>query len=534
MDDDTKGGVIVKTQYPGPLWPNVSHRAEMIGSPEQWTAVFALLHRDRARSDPAMRRELLVALRSAGDGVWHTLWEYGFPSAVFRAAQEDHFCGCTWEDMVTPDRERRRHTTGYLRWLLLVLHACLHRIMTEYEGRDPYPREREAAVDILEHKHTGLWTALWRVRVPFLDQSTADEIDEAFPQPHSLYSCVMDCSSMTDQVLRFKHKRLPSTGASAHVMHLHVLVWIVSNNYALRMRALQSIATSPGGTEQLLPEILEGPITSQDIFHAFCRDFSDPDVRDGFLYYAHTVMGVLWPTRIQRLESKLERRAFGCFLGAYRRQLCIGDRGPGWHGIVTQGHFSFVALTLRYAASHPGTPVPEAQFYGIVCIIAHWLVPAMDGTEEPWPSEMQREIPSLKRTLDSVGRLFGAYRPPAPALAPLRRHTFRAWQASVAALDARRDLRDLPQWREPLVVWRRLGRFMPADAREDGEEERRGVFERCAWRECGCHVHRPLHLVKVCKGCWLASYCGPRCQASDWENGGHRAVCRNRRNTRDP
>lgn len=76
--------------------------------------------------------------------------------------------------------------------------------MTEYEGRDPYPRERQEAVDILQYKFRGLWTALWDVRMPFLDHSTANKIDEGFPI--SLYRCVIDCAPMIDGILRQKHK----------------------------------------------------------------------------------------------------------------------------------------------------------------------------------------------------------------------------------------------------------------------------------------------------------------------------------------
>ncbi|GJE90260.1 zinc finger MYND domain-containing protein [Phanerochaete sordida] len=520
MDGDAKGGVAVQ--------PDTPNWAEMVGSPERWTEAFMLLHKDRTRSDPSTRRDLFAALCRADHDAWHRLWEHEFFPTVLLAARDDHFCGCTWEELVTTDTETRRRTTEYVLWVLLFLNRCVHRIMTEYEGRDPYPREREAAVDILEHEHNGLWTRLWQVCVPFLDQATADEVDERLPEAHSLLSCVMNCSSLSDHVLR-DYKRLPREHASAHILPLHVFTWIHTKNYTLRLRALEVIATSPGKSPHLLLDIVEGPVTSEDIFHAFCRDFGDPGVRDGFLYYAHTVMGALWPTRVPRLESKLERKTFGYFIGAYRRQLCLGDRGAPWHSMVTEGHLSYIALALRYAVLYPGPGalMPEAQFYGIVCIIAQWLVPAMEGKETPWPSQKQQGLPNFTDTLKTITRLFSAYRPPKPALALLGRHTHRAWQATVAVLDARRDLRELAQWREPLVVWRRLGWFMPADAREDDvDEEPRGVLERCAWTECECHVHRPLHPVKVCKGCWLVAYCGARCQTSDWEQGGHRTVCR--------
>ncbi|GJE90269.1 zinc finger MYND domain-containing protein [Phanerochaete sordida] len=130
-----------------------------------------------------------------------------------------------------------------------------------------------------------------------------------------------------------------------------------------------------------------------------------------------------------------------------------------------------------------------------------------------------------------VGRLLGTHTPKR-RLAPLRRYTYSAWRASVAELDGRHALRDLPQWCEPLAVWRRLGRLMPPDARDDGahviEERTTGVLERCQWRECACHVLRPAHPLKVCKGCWVVAYCSDKCQTSDWEQGEHRSACRRR------
>ncbi|GJE90256.1 zinc finger MYND domain-containing protein [Phanerochaete sordida] len=155
----------------------------------------------------------------------------------------------------------------------------------------------------------------------------------------------------------------------------------------------------------------------------------------------------------------------------------------------------------------------------------------MKNQDSAWP--VGRGIPSLAITLSSCGRLLAAYQPAKPNLSPVRKHTYRTWKATLDTLDARRDPRDLPLWREALVVWRKLGRFMPADARVDdndneGKESRLGVLERCAWKECECHVHRPLHRVKLCKGCWLVAYCGARCQKSDWREGGHHEVCRGR------
>ncbi|GJE90263.1 hypothetical protein PsYK624_063920 [Phanerochaete sordida] len=127
------------------------------------------------------------------------------------------------------------HTTAYVRSLLLAVHLCMDRIATEERSRGPYPREREAVV--LERERVGLRTRLWRVRVPFLDPSTANEVDNALPA-HSLVSCVEDCVPATERDLLFIRRRLSHKDAVAHVVHLHFLVLTFSNGHTFRMRAL--------------------------------------------------------------------------------------------------------------------------------------------------------------------------------------------------------------------------------------------------------------------------------------------------------
>lgn len=78
--------------------------------------------------------------------------------------------------------------------------------MTEYEGRDPYPQQREEAVDILRYKFQGMWAALWDVRLPFLHPSMGNKICHRLSEPFSLYRCIIDCAPIGDHILRSKHK----------------------------------------------------------------------------------------------------------------------------------------------------------------------------------------------------------------------------------------------------------------------------------------------------------------------------------------
>ncbi|GJE90262.1 hypothetical protein PsYK624_063910 [Phanerochaete sordida] len=127
----------------------------------------------------------------------------------------------------------------------------------------------------------------------------------------------------------------------------------------------------------------------------------------------------------------------------------------------------------------------EAQFHGLVGILKQWLIPAMEGNER-WPSRQWPEFPG-KSTLDDVGWLSSLYKPPKPTLAALRRHTYRAWQATAATLDT--ATRPAPVVRAA----RRLAPHWAIHARRRVRGRRRGethgVLE--ALRMCGLRVPRP-------------------------------------------
>ncbi|GJE93388.1 zinc finger MYND domain-containing protein [Phanerochaete sordida] len=48
----------------------------------------------------------------------------------------------------------------------------------------------------------------------------------------------------------------------------------------------------------------------------------------------------------------------------------------------------------------------------------------------------------------------------------------------------------------------------------------------CAWRECLCFGERPDHALRKCKRCERVLYCSKKCQTQDWNQGGHKQVCR--------
>ncbi|CAL1711766.1 unnamed protein product [Somion occarium] len=49
-------------------------------------------------------------------------------------------------------------------------------------------------------------------------------------------------------------------------------------------------------------------------------------------------------------------------------------------------------------------------------------------------------------------------------------------------------------------------------------------IQSCHFADCLCSHKRPLHALRVCKGCWRVYYCGRSCQIADWR-AGHREDC---------
>ncbi|EKM57268.1 uncharacterized protein PHACADRAFT_254948 [Phanerochaete carnosa HHB-10118-sp] len=82
-------------------------------------------------------------------------------------------------------------------------------------------------------------------------------------------------------------------------------------------------------------------------------------------------------------------------------------------------------------------------------------------------------------------------------------------------------------------LWTDLGQKCRVNMRAPPEarthREYSGVWSKdmgCAWRECLCSGERPLHKLRMCKGCENVLYCSTKCQRRDWTEGGHRSACR--------
>ena len=101
MDPIDYPGVAIFAHYPGPLTPDpdVRHLEAITGPPHKWVQLLRALHRERGSSDRTARAQLLIALRTADDPTWHTLWASGFVEAIPALVTDVYFCGYDKEEL---------------------------------------------------------------------------------------------------------------------------------------------------------------------------------------------------------------------------------------------------------------------------------------------------------------------------------------------------------------------------------------------------------------------------------------------------
>ncbi|GJE93385.1 zinc finger MYND domain-containing protein [Phanerochaete sordida] len=92
---------------------------------------------------------------------------------------------------------------------------------------------------------------------------------------------------------------------------------------------------------------------------------------------------------------------------------------------------------------------------------------------------------------------------------------------------------DAPHKEQVLEWWRAFGAKCGVDLdapyvpREPADSLREWTRDMgCAWSECLCFHVRVSHTMRRCGRCMLVWYCSEKCQSQDWDQGGHRRLCR--------
>ena len=130
----------------------------------------------------------------------------------------------------------------------------------------------------------------------------------------------------------------------------------------------------------------------------------------------------------------------------------------------------------------------------------------------------------------------------------LRYKSVQYWRSANAVLTrGTHAVRSEPAWSSVIRAWSTLGRGLRQySTMELDADDIANAFpeqSRCGWVECLCSTYKPVHPLRMCKGCWTVAYCGGTCQKKcvfilctsqlsnrvlflrDWYRG-HRKVCK--------
>lgn len=101
-----------------------------------------------------------------------------------------------------------------------------------------------------------------------------------------------------------------------------------------------------------------------------------------------------------------------------------------------------------------------------------------------------------------------------PKLDLMRRCSREHWRSLYAELKSR-NLQDHPMWKRAMPYLDTIGRLLGVNKYSDSGPLPTGLFtalERCRSKDCLCSIHKPIHHLRICTGCWCAAYCNVRCQ----------------------
>ncbi|GJE93261.1 zinc finger MYND domain-containing protein [Phanerochaete sordida] len=497
---------------------------QLLEDPSEWADLLVILHE---RADLHVARLIfLEILRETGrdDQVWAQLWETDFVAQVVDIVLDGYFCGYSKEDL-TSSKAQDDAVMRHIEWLLEVLLKCVHRLT--HEPSNPLPEHALRVIEWFEEDFTPLWERLWAIRTPFLDSVVACE---ASPDPRktTFHGSLIQTMYFMDIMLE-KAGKTTNHSTNSCMPHIMFLIWVLNEDKDNRDKALLAVTTLIHPDEnysKFYSEVATGTTSREKINAAILRDFKDETLVDRPLYSVIVTNFFLKPERGLRtpIETSSQRRIVWASLAAMRRQWCTGHSDIVYHGDIYVMLSAFLKITKIELDLLPY--ISEAQVHALLAHIGKCLVPFMEGEDShSGPGHLTGLIAWCGRQL----RRYRNADPVEAKLLAMRRLTHELWRESVEDIDKRRLVRAWPAWRHTVILWRALGAAVPLSADQDDQGAAAfAPLERCGWRGCLCSVHAPAHRLRVCKGCWLAAYCGARCQASAWAQGGHRHVCARR------
>ncbi|GJE93255.1 zinc finger MYND domain-containing protein [Phanerochaete sordida] len=455
---------------------------------------------------------------TAHSSTWRTLEEAGFVDLQQRCIADKYICGFT--------REQLASASGS--WVSDFIALALGLFMTSIDRwttlhKSPGDPRCAQGLDMLQYAVVPVFDKLWDVRDPFLLSHAVCTIttDRVY---NSLHGCLAALGAMA--ALTLKESR-PIDIANTRIPHVQLIIWMHNSVQKLRNRALENlteiVCDRDSQWDAFFRSIAQDGVSQEQITASILDDFADENVINYSLFNVASFSIVRDEAHArERLPPPVSSEPqLGAYtLAAARRQICLGsDSEVSAHDIL----LSMFTIFKRETTAAGSTP--DRQIYGFLdlfCQYAMIQITAAAGQRSHGPERLNEVIPWWFPRLSKLDRNDNRAKTVA-----MRRHLRKSWQNIADELKRKRLPQQDTNWSVFSFLWKKVGSLIPPVSEDTGEAPF-GLLQRCGWSECLCSVHKPAHKMHVCKGCWLVAYCGSRCQANDWEKGGHKRHCRRR------
>ncbi|KIP03440.1 hypothetical protein PHLGIDRAFT_239037 [Phlebiopsis gigantea 11061_1 CR5-6] len=524
--------------------------------PSQWGQLFVQGYRSRLdcisenTQDYDSARSLLWSIVSrvtdADQTTMETLWLSGMFVHLARIITDQYFCGCTKEELEDPSKATVIQDN--IICLLQAFQPFLDKLgIVDRDdlllANDPHDGVYIEALTILATEFNQIGANLWEFRTTLLEPTidTMNDNDTFYVQTIALVSSVAHLSAL-HILVSFDILKKPRS----RVRQLLLLGWAYSKVSATRKQLLHSFialcyefdAPPCRRMSSIVRDVYANDEWFETVLKSLIRALTDSTCLDQELNSVSLMASTLAPAMVwmdgdpplRMVPLSLDQRVAWALFSATRRQLCMGAANVSYGNATWIAALYFNGTYCNGVDPKTVSPWVEIRIHALIEQIAARLIPALvprstsDGMAPEfaqWPAQIIQwcEI-ALQHAYPSQA---------GPRRRFLRQRSWKVWKASIPHLTAMGYVNaygGCSNDEATIKAWLHLRLVLSAiegPARTPEVDYPFAPLERCRWAGCLCHVHKPAHPMKMCKGCWNVAYCGEKCRESDWPN--HRDVC---------